>query len=148
MLENYWSIRGELEHPGSGYEYGTHSQPNAGFNGYSDPMTMSCPGGKFSLISTWMTPAWDDGLVVKLDGWENGSLKVTRSFTLPDTQTKTFFDSQLSDFKDLDSLVLSSDTHTVLDDITIEISKDCTVIPQEADPKVDANAGIALVNVA
>ncbi len=142
MLDNFWSLRGETAHPGSGYQYGTKSQPLVGFNGFANSMTMSCPGGKFSLNSVWMTPAWDNYLQVTIDGYENGSLKATFTDVLPDTTQATFFESQLNGFKDLDSLTISTDpSHVVIDDMTIEIHSPCTVLPRVVSTR-DTNAAI------
>ncbi len=142
FLDNFWSIRGVNVHPGSGYDYGTISQPLAGFNGYADPMTMSCPGGKFSLKSLWMTPAWENGLEVTLDGYENGLLKTTFTVTLTDTTQATFFESHLNGFKGLDSLTITTNpSHVAIDDITVEIHSPCTVTPRVASAP-DSNAAI------
>ncbi len=143
MLDNFFSIHGPNVHPGSGYEYGTISQPLVGFNGYSNPMSIICPSGKFSLISTYMTPAWNDYTPVTLEGYRDDVLKAALTVTLSTTTNSTYFESEFSAFKDLDRLTFSSPSHTVVDDLTIKISSECTLAPREAAAaKVDPNSSI------
>merc|ERR1712038_202224 len=138
-LDNMYCIN-KTRNPGSGYDYGTKSLPNTGFNGYSRDMTMTCSGGKFSLVSTWMTPAWNNGLSVTLVGSYGGSEKARVTLSLGNTNAPKFFDSELSAFADVDTVVLSSSSHTVLDDLTMSISSPCNAMPRKETAPLSGDA--------
>merc|ERR1712165_298089 len=125
-LDNYYCKQGGIS-SGNGYEYGIVSYPNIGYNGYSNPMTMTCSNGMFSLVSVWLTPAFasGDGMQVNLVGSYDGEEKARATLTLSRTNDPTFFDSELSDFVDIDTMVFSSPSHTVVDNFMISISSPC-----------------------
>ncbi len=125
-VENWYVIDGAMNYPDSGYDHGTISEPNVGFNGFANPMTISCPGGSFDLLSIWLTPAWDENLEVSLDGYRNGSLSTSFSAVLESPTIPTFFKTDLETFKNVDSIVISSNpNHVAVDELMIEVSSPC-----------------------
>jgi len=51
--------------PGTGYQYGVVSQPNGAFNGSGQDAQFSAPSGTFTLISAYMTAAFqNEGVTV------------------------------------------------------------------------------------
>ena len=53
-----------------GFGAGVVSPDNVAFNGYGGPATLS--GGTFSLLSAWLTAAWNENLEVEAIGFRNG----------------------------------------------------------------------------
>jgi len=133
VLDNYYTLDShDQDFVGTGYDYGMISDPNIGFNGWGKSMDMICPGGAFSLISMWMTPAWENGLVVYLEGYAGGDLKAIFSVTLASTAVPGFFEAELASFTELDTLtIITSASQVVVDDMTIKFISPCDVMRQE-----------------
>ena len=81
-----------------------------------------------------------NGMAITLVGSYGGSEKARATLTLGSTSSPTFFDSELSDFADVDTVVLSSPSQTVLDDFKISISSPCNVIPRDETPPLSGDA--------
>lgn len=145
QLENWWSTTGRTEYYNTGYMYGTKSEPNVGFNGWGRPITMTCPGGSFSFISSWMTPAWADGLSVTIIGSSGGVEKGRYSTNLSTTTNPVLIEGlNPAYFTDIDELVIeSSPSQVVMDDMMIKIISPCTVTRVEADPNADGAGAMA-----
>ncbi len=132
QLTCYRYLDGKKYYPNEGFGFGVISKPMIAYNCASGaPMTMSCPGGSFDLLSMYMTAGWRE-MPALLEGYRDGTVNATFSLTLsPDLQPK-YFESEFSSFTNLDSLVISTGTGTrgdqiVLDDVEIQINSNCTV---------------------
>jgi len=70
----------------TGYYNGMVSRNNVAFNGYGHPSGFSA--GSFDLASAWFSAAWNDELLIQVDGYLGGVLKQSLS-TLVDTSGST-----------------------------------------------------------
>eukprot|EP00553_Chaetoceros_curvisetus_P001511 CAMPEP_0204628902 /NCGR_PEP_ID=MMETSP0717-20131115/16829_1 /ASSEMBLY_ACC=CAM_ASM_000666 /TAXON_ID=230516 /ORGANISM="Chaetoceros curvisetus" /LENGTH=160 /DNA_ID=CAMNT_0051645663 /DNA_START=106 /DNA_END=588 /DNA_ORIENTATION=- len=124
-LDTWCALNGD-NYADSGYNHGTISDPNVGFNGFEDAISMTCPSGSFSLHSVWLTPAWTNDLVVEMKGYVKGAEVASFSTVLANTTIPTFFESELSVFSGIDALVISTNAdHVAVDDMVIEIASPC-----------------------
>ena len=128
-MENWYSFNAFKYYSSTGYNYGTKSRPNVGFNGWGRPMHMRCPGGKFNLRSIWLTPAWHYGVTFTLDGYTNGSLTATYSATIYSPSFPMQLNDELAAFTNIDSLTIRGSIRTQLavDDMMVEITSPCDV---------------------
>jgi hypothetical protein len=71
----------------TGYSNSALSGTNVVFNGFGNPagIASTAPGSSFALTSGYFTAAWNDGLNVTAQGYLNGVLKDTESFTVSTT---------------------------------------------------------------
>jgi adhesin HecA-like repeat protein len=89
----------------SGYENGTVSQPNAAYSEYENPTSFSpASGGTLSLVSAYLTGAWNDGLQVTVDGYSGAT--VVDSTTVTVNATGPSF--EVFDFPAVTSVMISS----------------------------------------
>jgi fibronectin-binding autotransporter adhesin len=102
----------------NGYTNGTVSPPNVALNGFGDPASFApSGGGTFSLDSAYLTAAFVDGLQVTVDGYLNGIIVDSVTFTLNNSgpTLETF------DFSNVNSVTFSSspDSQFAMDDLTV-----------------------------
>lgn len=113
--DNFWTLDGAANHPGSGYDNGTVSLNNVAFNAYGDPATISNAGG-FTLNNGYFTAAWDNGLTVWAVGTTLDNQTLNHQFTLnTDGPTNILFN-----WENLASVTFStSSTQFALDNLTV-----------------------------
>lgn len=87
--DNFYCANGATAYGGnSGYNAGRVSGTNVAYNRFGDPaeVTVTAPGGtKFNLNSIYLTAAWNDGLVVTITAYRNGTAVSTTTHTLSAT---------------------------------------------------------------
>lgn len=129
--------------PGSGFEYGIVSEPNASFNLYGLPVEFTCLNGAFSLNSMYLNSAWDNDCPVVFTATKNDGTVVTTTIALSSMTQPEFI--EFDGFDDLQYLRMetpnSLDTF-VMDDLNLTILSECFV------PQVNAlhleNHGVLL----
>ena len=72
------------DHPNSGYSAGTVSPPNAAFNPYGNPASITSTG-QVNFVSAYLTAAWNDNLQVQVKGYAGATLVYSNSYTLSAT---------------------------------------------------------------
>ncbi len=72
----------------SGYQVGMISSNNVAFNSYGQPASLTSTG-LFSFISAYLTAAWNDGLQLRVEGYNGGQLIYSNSYSLNAT-ARTF----------------------------------------------------------
>ena len=81
---NMWYLDGNGS-PGSGYQYGIVSQSNVAYNAYANAAAAS--DGLFNFVGAYLTGAWNDGLNIRIRGYNSGNLlydqTVVASFYVP-----------------------------------------------------------------
>ena len=85
---NFFTIDGTLESPGSGYDLGTVSEDNDAFNGFADPSAVS--DSDFSFCSAWLTGAWNNGLEVTVEGWLQNAQQYSHTVVVVSTGPTQF----------------------------------------------------------
>ena len=93
--------------PGSGYDLGTVSQPNAAFNAFAGVASIVAPTAFFNLDSLEMTAAFVPGLQVTLDGFNtnvSASPLFTATLTLSNTSPTLFQFDVPNAFKGINEL--------------------------------------------
>ena len=80
---NFYELDGIYYPLPSGYRAGVILPDNIAFNGNGDAAAIS--GGTFSLLSAWLTAAWNDNLNVEAVGYQNGAVIYDGSWTLSTT---------------------------------------------------------------
>ena len=89
----------------NGFINGMVTSPNVAFSAFDLPAQLyMSSGGTFDLTSAYMTAVWDDGLQVKVDGYLNGTVVDTASFTL-NTSGPTL---ETFDFTNVDTVEIST----------------------------------------
>ncbi len=114
--------------PSSGYKFGMVSERVIAYNGGGSPASISS-NTDFRLLSGYLTGAWNNGLTVTVQGYNNSTLIFTQNFVVPTTApTLVSFNNAF-----VDSVVFSSGggtpagyigsgTHFVLDNLTLGAS--------------------------
>jgi uncharacterized repeat protein (TIGR03803 family) len=82
--QNFYYIAGG-DYRQSGYFAGMISAPNVAYNGYGEPAYLASSSGSFSLLSAYVTAAWNDNLRLEVKGLANSALVYHQSFTLSAT---------------------------------------------------------------
>lgn len=112
----------------NGYFYGTFGSLSV-YNGYGSPGTIECPGGAFSLIQLYITPAWENAINYSFTGTKSNGSTVVKTVSLGTTTAAVLYDD-FADFTDLVSVYYSAlsglSTHIVFDDMVVEFSSPCT----------------------
>jgi hypothetical protein len=76
-----FNVLNGTHYPGTGYEAGIVSGSMVAYNAYAeDAMILDAGGGLFSLFSTYLTGAWNDGLNVVVRGFREGVEIASRQF--------------------------------------------------------------------
>ena len=121
------AVDGSLpEYNNSGYDNGRVSGVNVAYNEYGDPAsTLTISGDPFTFIGAYFTGAWNNGLSIKVDGYNNGVLQNTSTFTV-NTFGPIFMalnyanvdELQFQSFGGVHGGLEGSGTHFVMDDFT------------------------------
>ena len=130
----------------SGYINGVVSADNVAYNNLGTPASFS--GETFDLNSAFITGAWNDGLQVEVRGFQGGSLKFDRIYTV-DTTGPTFINF---DYIGVDEVSFNSwgglahgylafGEHFAIDNITI------TAVPEPSVFALAAFGGALLMTV-
>ncbi|WP_426437758.1 nidogen-like domain-containing protein [Bradyrhizobium genosp. P] len=98
---NFDYLHGPSIYP-SGYFFGTVSAPNVAYNGYGNPASVS--GAAFDFIGADLTSAWNNGLTITVDDYNNGTLLDEKTVVV-NTTSPTWFEF---DFTDITNLVFTS----------------------------------------
>lgn len=135
---NMYVVDGATEYPspdflGSGYENGVVSGSQVAFNGFAE-VTMISSDKNFDFYSAYFVAAWNNGLNVTIEGYNDGALAYTKNITVDTTGPENF----CFNFIDIDQLRLSSwggndaglggeGTHFAMDDLTF--CANCNPVP-------------------
>jgi hypothetical protein len=110
----------------SGYDHGSVSGVNVAYNGFGDPgHAITISGDPFNFIGAYFTGAWNNGLSITVNGYNNGALQNTSTFTVS-TLAPSY---QALNYANIDELKFSSTggvdggfvgfgTHFAMDDFT------------------------------
>jgi hypothetical protein len=93
-------------------------------------VSFSSPGSPFGLTSLWLTPGWNNGLNVAINGWLNGIVTHSTTVTLtgPSTAQQIALNwnnidmVELTPFGGSNAGVGGSGDHLVLDDIGTSVT--------------------------
>ena len=99
---NFYYLDGDAYNPNSGYANGAVSGPNVAFNGFGESASLSGP--TFNFIGADLTAAWNNGLSITVDGYDNGVL-VDQETVVVNSTGPTWFEF---DFNGITDLVFSS----------------------------------------
>ncbi len=99
---NFDYLDSSTDIPISGYSHGTVSAPNVAFNAFGEPASVS--GTTFNFIGADLTGAWNNGLAITVDGYDQNVL-VDQETVVVNTNTPTWFEF---DFNGITDLVFSS----------------------------------------
>jgi VCBS repeat-containing protein len=99
---NFYYLDSNTDVPISGYSHGTVSGPDVAYNAYGEQASIS--GTTFNFIGADLTAAWNNGLVITVDGYDHNVL-VDQQTVVVNTNTPTWFDL---DFNGITDLVFSS----------------------------------------
>lgn len=80
---NFYYLSGPLD-PDSGYQNGTVSSPNVGYNGFGDPASFTS-ATPFTLTSADITAAWNNGLNVEVIGYNGATELYDNNYTVNTT---------------------------------------------------------------
>ncbi len=77
---NFWVANGPSV-PG-GFANGTHSGPNVAYTFKANPAGFASAGADFDFRKGYFTAAWNNGLKVKVTGYDDGNHVATKTFTV------------------------------------------------------------------
>jgi subtilisin family serine protease len=109
----------------NGYTRGTTSGPNVAYNGFANPVEITATTD-FDFSSANITAAWRNDVTVTAQGYDDGVLMYTHTFTVDATEPTTHW----FDFLSIDRVVISSSggtapvfpgdgAHIAIDDIVM-----------------------------
>lgn len=114
------SMNGHSQLPGTGYDYGTVSPSNVGYNPGGYPMSMWVVGGTFTFHEAYFTAAWDSSTQLRIWGFRNGIevyyLSVTINNLAPTLVSPNF--------SGIDSMMLMTGSQFAMDNFS------ATVVPE------------------
>jgi hypothetical protein len=104
--DNFYALNGASNNYNpSGYMNGVVSPENVAYNGFGDPATLSATGPDvFTFNSVYLTAAWNDGLIIAIDGYQGSVLVYSQTVTV-DTHGPTLFNFN---YANIDRLTFSS----------------------------------------
>jgi hypothetical protein len=104
--DNFGALDPTQDFNPSGYVNGIRSGDSVGYNAFATPATMSTAGNDFDLKKGYFTGAWNNGLQVTVQAYDDGNLIATKVFTVDyDGPTKVKFGHH---FKSIDTVIISS----------------------------------------
>ncbi len=112
----------------SGYQVGMASSNNVAFNSYGQPASLTSTG-LFNLISGYFSAAWNDGLKLRVQGYNGAQIIYSNSFVLSAT-SRTFIQFDWLGVREVDFISSGGTLHAgynhsepaehfVLDNVTI-----------------------------
>jgi hypothetical protein len=98
---NFYYLNSHLVVPVSGYTHGTLSGADVAFNAFGAPASVS---GNFNFVGAYLTGAWNNGLSIVVDGYNQGVL-VDHETVVVNTDVPKWFEF---DYTGITKLVFSS----------------------------------------
>jgi len=115
-----------VESPGSGYDYGTISPGNVAVNAGGNEASLDAGGGNFIFNSAYFTGAWNEGLQLRIDGYNGFNQVYTTTLTLSATSPFHFVANWsgltsmvFNSYGGVDTGTIGSGTHFAMDNLTL-----------------------------
>jgi hypothetical protein len=115
---NNWGVIDGWDSVG-GYENGVISKNNVAFAPYGDPSSINY-NGSFSLVSAYMTAAWQNGLQLEVKGLFNDIVTYDHTYTLNETGP-TLINFNYMGIDEVNFQVLSGQQQYVMDNLVVSI---------------------------